>query len=88
MMHSVLYDRITCLEYIKFITENTNVNIKTSYNQYLIRNYLQKISKCKVVKLWFVGSMIYENEGGGAHGPWGKFWNCLLKLVFNDSEYL
>ncbi len=43
----------------KFITDDTNVkltNIAAIYNQYLIRNYLQKILKCQAAKLGFVRS--------------------------------
>ncbi len=60
----------------EFITEDTNVkhtNNMTIYKQYLIRNYFKKLLKSQVVKVGFVGSMIFENEGGVAQMPGRKF---------------
>ncbi len=60
----------------EFTTEDTNVkqtNNTTIYNQYLIRNYFKKLLKTQGVKVGFVGSMIFENEGGGAQLPGSKF---------------
>jgi hypothetical protein len=45
----------------------------TIYKQYLIRNYFKKLLKSQVVKVGFVGSMIFENEGGVAQMPGRKF---------------
>jgi hypothetical protein len=52
--------RVVCKK-IEFISEDTNekyTNITTIYNQYLIRNYLQKILKCHAAKFPFVRSMV------------------------------
>jgi hypothetical protein len=61
-----LYDRTSCFEQIKFTTEDTNVkhrNILIIYDQYLIRNYLQKILKCKTVKLGLLDKRCIRIKG-------------------------
>ncbi len=57
------------LDEVKFITEDQitkSTNITAIYNQYLIRNYLQKILRFPSSRAWIWVDLVSTNKGGGA----------------------